>query len=56
MFMWMLIEGFYLNLLLMNALFDENRHRIMLWFYIFGWSMHGFHHLVIIINFLFALL
>jgi hypothetical protein len=39
MFMWMLIEGFYLNLLLMNALFDENKHRIMLWFYGFGWGL-----------------
>ena len=38
MFMWMLIEGFYLNLLLVNALFDENRHRIMLWFYALGWG------------------
>jgi hypothetical protein len=36
--MWMLIEGFYLNLLLMNALFDESKHHIMIWFYALGWG------------------
>ena len=38
MFMWMLIEGFYLNLLLTNSLFDESKHHIMIWFYVFGWG------------------
>lgn len=37
-FMWMLNEGIYLNILLTYSIFDNNRSKVIILFYIIGWG------------------
>jgi hypothetical protein len=34
----MLIEGIYLNILLTYSIFDDNKHKLMVFFYFLGWG------------------